>query len=305
MQTQRDRNIIFFVHYFTIEQRKAMKTKELFLDRDSVFGGIRSYHSILSPRKRPYNAHHHTECELSVFLAGEGIYTVEKKEYRFRAGDVFLFASDEEHCITEIDTEMELLNLQFEPYILWENPDAIELMPLLHSRNSEFRNLYCDADETVRSKLLAIEEELERQAPCYAVVAKYHLFSALSTIIRNHPGINRQTSVKATDHLTQSIRFSIDYIQGNLDQKLTLEKLASVACLSPTYFSSVFKKLNGISLWKYINIKRVEKAIEILRTESVGKLEVAERCGFSSSSNFYKTFYAITGKVPGDYEMKK
>ena len=57
-----------------------MKSKEFSLNRDSISGGIRSYHSILSPQKRPYSAHHHTQCELSVFLAGEGLYTVGKTE---------------------------------------------------------------------------------------------------------------------------------------------------------------------------------------------------------------------------------
>lgn len=282
-----------------------MKIKEFSLNCDSISGGIRSYHSILSPQKRPYSAHHHTQCELSVFLKGEGIYTVGKTEYRFRAGDVFMFASDEEHCITEIRTEMDLLNLQFEPYILWENPDAIELMPLFHSRNDKFENLYSDRDGTVYKSLMMIEDEMRHQFPCYSVVVKYQLFSALSTIIRNHPGVNYQKSVKAADHLTQSIKLSIDHIQRNFDRKLTLEELAKVACLSPTYFSYIFKKLNGISLWKYINIKRVEKAIEILKNENVSKLEIAERCGFSSSSNFYKTFFAITGRTPSDYTRQK
>ena len=282
-----------------------MKSKEFSLNRDSISGGIRSYHSILSPQKRLYSAHHHTQCELSVFLSGEGIYTVGRTEYRFHAGDVFLFASDEEHCITEIYEEMELLNLQFEPYILWENPDAMELMPLFHSRNDAFKNLYSDTDGTICNTLLAIEDEMCCQRPCYSVVVKYRLFSALSTIIRNHPGVNYQKSVKTTDHLTQSIKLSIDYIQRNFERKLTLEELARIACLSPTYFSYIFKKLNGIPLWKYINIKRVERAIEILKSENVSKLEIAERCGFSSSSNFYKTFFAITGKTPSDYTKQK
>ena len=165
-----------------------MKVKEFSLNHNSISGGIRSYHSILSPQKRPYSAHHHTEYELSVFLAGEVIYTVGKNKYRFRVGDVFLFSSDEEHCITEIYTEMDLLNLQFEPYILWENPDAIELMHLFHSRNDEFENLYVDIGGTVREKLMAIEEEMCNQSPCYSVVVKYQLFYALSTMIRNHRG---------------------------------------------------------------------------------------------------------------------
>jgi AraC-like DNA-binding protein len=282
-----------------------MKTKEFSLNQNSISGGIRSYHSLLAPQKRSYSAHHHTQCEPSVFLSGEGIYTVGKTEYRFHAGDVFLFASDEEHCITEISADLELLNLQFEPYILWENPDAMELMPLFHSRNSEFKNLYSDKDGEVCKTLLTIEDEMCHQRPCFSVIVKYRLFSALTIILRNHPGVNHQKTVKATDHLTQSIKLTIDYIQRNFERKLTLEELARIACLSPTYFSYIFKKLNGISLWKYINIKRVERAIEILKSENVSKLEIAERCGFSSSSNFYKTFFAITGKTPSNYTKQK
>ena len=282
-----------------------MKTKVFSLNHDSISGGIQSYHSVLSPQKRSYSAHHHTQCELSVFLEGEGIYTVGKNEYGFRAGDVFLFASDEEHCITEVYTQMDLLNIQFEPYVLWENPDAIGLMPLFHSRNDNFQNLYTDKDKTVSEKLIMIEEEMRHHLPCCSVVVKYLLFSALSTIIRNHPGVNYHESVKTADCLTQSIKIAIDYIQCNFERKLTLEELAKVACLSPTYFSHIFKKLNGVSLWKYINIKRVEKAIEILKSENVSKLEIAERCGFSSSSNFYKTFFSITGKTPSDYTSRQ
>ena len=33
--------------------------------------------------------------------------------------------------------------------------------------------------------------------------------------------------------------------------------------------------------------------------------EIAEKCGFSSSSNFYKAFFRITGKKPTDYENSK
>ena len=278
-----------------------MRTHEYSLKETRAGSGIRSYHSRLSPQRRPYNAHHHTECELSVFLAGEGVYTVGGKEYRFHPGDVFLFASDEEHCITAIDRDIDLLNVQFEPYMLWETPDAMELMSLFTARNASFENRFPDEGGGICRELLLLEEELCCKRSCYAVAARYHLLVALATLIRDYACTDSQKSIKASDNITQSIRVSIEYIRHNLDRELTLREIAGVACLSPTYFSHVFKKYNGISLWKYINIKRVEKAIEMLRSESVTKLEIAERCGFSSSSNFYKVFSAVTGKMPSDY----
>ena len=70
---------------------------------------LRSYHSMLSPRKREYREHHHTECELSLFLTGSGVYAVHGKELSFGAGDVFLFGSNEALCITEIHADVGLL----------------------------------------------------------------------------------------------------------------------------------------------------------------------------------------------------
>ena len=67
-----------------------MRCEELILTDDANRVTIRSYHSRLSPGKREYREHHHTECELSVFLSGRGIYEVHGRRYEFGAGDVYI-----------------------------------------------------------------------------------------------------------------------------------------------------------------------------------------------------------------------
>ena len=278
-----------------------MRIGEYSLTKEGTHGGIRSYHSVLTPQARPYNAHHHTECEISVFLSGAGRYTVKDVAYDFSAGDVFLFGSNEEHSITEITADIDLLNIQFEPFLLWETADTMEILSLFGARNACFQNRFGDEGGVIRAHLLALEAELCGDAPCRALGAKYHLFMALTAIIRGYDCIERGRAVTASEGVTQSLRLVIDHIQKNLDKRLTLAQLAGVACLSPTYFSSVFKKFNGISLWEYIAIKRVERAVELLKSERLTKIEIAEICGFQSPSHFYKTFAAVTGKTPSDY----
>ena len=65
--------------------------------------------------------------------------------------------------------------------------------------------------------------------------------------------------------------------------------------------STVFKKYNGISLWDYITIKRVERAIELIRTTEMTRLQIAAECGFQSPANFYKAFRRITGRSPQSF----
>ena len=94
----------------------------------------------------------------------------------------------------------------------------------------------------------------------------------------------------------------INYIDNNLENELTLDVLSDVAHMSKTYFSCQFRKLNGISPWEYITIKRIERAIEYIETTSMTRLEIALKCGFNNTSNFYHAFKRVTGKTPGDYK---
>ena len=277
-----------------------MRFDELILYDETNIPYIKTFHSSVSPTKRNYNAHHHTECELSVFIDGEGIYSVCGREYNFKPMDVFLFGSNEEHCITAIDKEINLLNIQFEPRILWEHSENIEILKLFSSRNENFSNRFDSSDAVLSNLILSMENELKNKNIGYKIKVKYLLLSALIHIMRNYPYTKKEGSFSG-GKVTEYIKNAMLYIDSNLENYLSLKDIAEVACMTPTYFSSVFKKFNGISPWEYITIKRVEMAINLLKTSDMSKLEIAERCGFSSSSNFYKAFLKITGKHPKDF----
>lgn len=277
-----------------------MITNEHFLDdRGSII--LKSYHSIVEPQKRRLREHHHTECELSLLVSGSGTYNVCGTEYPFSSGDMFLFGSNEAHCITEITETLNLLNIQFEPRILWETADTTELLNIFNMRSGNFRNIFSKEDTELKELVLSIEDEVSKKDTCYIIKTKSLLFSALIHIIRKYDYVKNDKSLAFHDAASERLKDAMVYIDQNLEKKLTLKSIAAVACMSQTYFSGVFKKFNGISPWEYITIKRVEKAVDMLKTTDMTKLEIAEKCGFSSSSNFYKAFFNITGKTPSNY----
>ena len=71
--------------------------------------------------------------------------------------------------------------------------------------------------------------------------------------------------------------------------------------MAPTYFSAVFKKFNGISPWDYITIKRVEKAKEMLCTESAKVSDIAISVGYPDVFRFSKMFRQYVGMSPSAY----
>ena len=95
----------------------------------------------------------------------------------------------------------------------------------------------------------------------------------------------------------------LQYINEHLDGELRLAQLASIAHVSPAYFSTLFKRFNGLSPVEYIVHKRVQRAIEYIRTTSMSMTEVAMACGFNNSTNFYKSFRKVTGRTPVSYRQ--
>lgn len=262
---------------------------------------LKTYHSAVDSGKRVLREHHHTECELSLVICGSGTYSVCATEYAFSVGDMFLFGSNEAHCITDITSSLNLLNIQFEPSILWESSDSIDLLSIFNMRNKNFENKFVKDDTVLKNFILDIENELSQKNDGYRIKTKYLLFSSLIHIIRTYDYINKANSYSFEYTQSKKLKDAMSYIDNNIDKKLTLKEIASYVCMAETYFSSVFKKFNGISPWEYITIKRVEKAVDLIKNTNLTKLDIAEKCGFSSSSNFYKMFSKITGKTPSEY----
>ncbi len=264
---------------------------------------MKSYFSSAHVRTNQFRIHHHAECELSAIIKGTGIYRSNNKIYDINPGDVFLFSGDEEHCITDIFTECVILNIHFVPRLLWMDND-LSLSRIFFARSNKFENKIDPQNPTTKilyDIILNTEHELSQQNDGYRSMAKFLLLSAITTIVRNYDYIDHSVDYNSYSNKIKPMEKALKYIEENLTQKITLEEIAQIANMSPTYFSSVFKKLNGISLWEYITAKRVDKAIELLKTTNMTKLDIAMNCGFSSSSNFYKSFSHVTGKKPSDY----
>jgi len=92
-----------------------------------------------------------------------------------------------------------------------------------------------------------------------------------------------------------------DFILENFTRKISLKEIASVAGLSPPYFSTIFKEEMGENLSKYLNRLRVEKASRYLLETDMSLSEIASCCCFEDQSWFSKIFKAYTGISPGKY----
>ena len=268
---------------------------------------FRLFNVEVGPMQRNFREHHHTQIEMVLFKEGTGRYTVLGKEYDIRPGDIFLFAGNEVHCITRIDgpAPMRLMNLHFEPRFIWspgnDQLDAGYLL-IFFARSEQFENRL-DRDNpataVIRRLILQIEEECSAKPRNFELMTKVYLLQILTLLGREYPYTTENAQLYRQNFF--KVEAAIQYINQNLAGDLTLEEIAGVAGMSRAYFSTVFKKINGVSPWDYILARRIEHAIGLMETGDHTILEIASLCGFNNTANFNRSFRKITGKTPSEY----
>ena len=107
----------------------------------------------------------------------------------------------------------------------------------------------------------------------------------LSLMKKIMPCGGQTEKVRRNDGLMDILR----YVSSNFEKPLNVEAVASRFGYSPNYFSSIFKKLTGVTFKEYLNFCRVigyQRLRE--RDAKLSVAEAAEKCGFGSVKSLYR-----------------
>lgn len=264
------------------------------------------FHSFAEPRRHSFRNHRHSAFEIGYIADGNGQYQVGDRVFDIQSGDFYFYHANEAHCITDIsaDRPMHVINIQFEARYIWEIVDGNAYLQTIFQRSQRGANRLRPESPVyapIHAKFLEAVREWSEDKPGASDMVRMCILSILILLSREESGHPEVRSHKSDRTKLSLISSSMDYICEHLRESLSLSELAERANLSRTYYCTVFKELNGVTPWDYINIKRIELALRLLREGHETVTDIALSCGFNNTANFNKIFRKVTGLTPREY----
>ena len=118
---------------------------------------------------------------------------------------------------------------------------------------------------------------------------------------------NESGALKRIKHLSTSnasIISAIEFIDNNLDKRLTLDQVSGKVYLSDYYFSKLLKRETGLSFSVYLNARKIQKAMILLKESDKSINEISDELGFTRLSYFSQTFKKYTGYAPTKFRVE-
>lgn len=260
---------------------------------------------------KPTNFYCHEELEIAFFDKLKGIYTIDGKEWEINGREIFLIQNDVSHGITRIDKPGMMYTLQINPKIV-KNGMTFFQKKYLDIFSGPHEKFNCRLDKTndkfldIVNIFYKINDEFIRYEDSYMDLVKAYVLEMLVIIHRHFEHYTAENDQVSKKYNTPILDRAMFFIEEHFAEDISLSDIVAASGLSPTYFGIVFKEINGVTPWEYVQMKRVELAIEKLtRKEYDSMLELALDCGFNNYATFNRVFKKHTGVIPSKYEHEK
>ena len=106
---------------------------------------------------------------------------------------------------------------------------------------------------------------------------------------------------QAVEDLNRRLLRARDAMDRSYAQPLDVRTIAAVAHTSPAHFSRGFRAVFGETPHRYLQRRRVERSMFLLRETDRTVTDICFDVGFSSLGTFSRTFREIVGETPSAY----
>src|SRR5439155_4860181 len=108
---------------------------------------------------------------------------------------------------------------------------------------------------------------------------------------------------RATEEANRRLLRARDAMDRTYAQPLDVPALAHIACVSEAHFIRTFRSTFGETPHRYLQRRRVERSMFLLRETARSVTDICLEVGFNSRGTFSRTFREIVGETPSIYRV--
>lgn len=262
----------------------------------SIFGySIKSYWNRLAIDEcEIFNnkTHKHSFYELHLCLRGESLFEIRGNNYLLEKGKYILCNRGETHQIKTMSDDFVKLVWGFD-FTTENEQTKKEVNEYLK------KQFFFDYDEETKELVDSIVVDLSEKKINYIEQIKLKMFLIFSKVINNM--IKTPNEIEENDEEDPRMRIITTFIDDNISQGITVDALCHEFNMSDKQMSRLSKADHDVSIGKYIQIRRIERAKQLLKNTNKNLSEIADELCYSDEYAFGKSFKRIEGMSPIAY----
>ncbi len=242
---------------------------------------------------------------LSLFSSnkGEGYYTTGNSTLKVNE-DTFIISNEEQHYGIDIHSPQvtETFNIHFStkmlrhlyPVLTLKEEELLDQVDIEKGEVNFYNKLYWK-DEVFRGTVKSIQY-YQSIGELDDIMTEQLLSDLLSHLyqkqISTQKNINTASVVKKStkEEILARLANATDYIHSHYQERILLDQLAIVACLSKYHFLRLFKQVYRMTPYQYISNIRLDKASQLLGTTHMNIGSIALQVGYDNISTFSRAF---------------
>lgn len=254
--------------------------------------------------------HWHLYFEIGLCTKGSGQFIYMNKVYPVKPGDLFISNNFENHvAISDGEKSTEYLFLIFLPTFISNPQDCgfnLDYISLFKYNPLTFQNKI-DANLPIASELSGLIHEMYRISKENETYRKLAMDIKLREILLKLT-IHYNDSTTANDSKDESIppkiQQAIHYINTHFSEKITVNKMAKLLSMNPSYFRHYFKKHTQITFKTYLTHLRISQARKLMLATETPIVNIIKEVGFSNMNQFYIVFRKLSNMSPKEFRAK-
>lgn len=241
--------------------------------------------------------------KITLITDGCGYFVVGNRKFPFRKNTLIIVHPNELTTWDIIGKKIMLYNIVFDNTLIptelskMEDPFHLEqfFSPDLNLETTAPWQIM-NAGRQICALVRTIHAEFESNELNREAMLRLYFHQLLLMLIR-------QSERKYRRHPDWTANYVQEYIHKNYASDISLRKLALELHLSPERLCRLYKAHFGHTIKTEINMLRVRKACELLKSDMMNTAEICKLSGFHDASNFYRIFGSFTKKSPQQFRQ--